>query len=439
MIGPLVRFIIPLIGTSIFQILYNTVDFLFVGNFLDRTAAAAVGASATLISCSVGMFTGISVGTSVIAAQAIGAGRKREAEETVHSSVAFGIVCGVIIMLAAMIFAPNIMRLLRTPENVIPTALVYLRIYILGVPSQIVYNMIAGGMRAYGDSAKPFRVLCISGICNVILDAVLVVVFPFGVAGVAAATAISQLISAALVISFASREENVIRFSFRKLRIDPGILKRVLMIGLPTGVQTVIITFSNMIVQYYINDFGEVAVAAFAAYYKVECLIYMPVLAFGQAATTFAGQNVGANHYDRIRKGIPLIAALGAACVGLISGAILLFPETVFGWFMKDREVVMNALRIATVTLPLYFIDPVMESFGGAGRGMGHSLLSMFVIIANMCALRICLLAFFSAHIHTIESLASVYPITWAGAMVCFIISFIVILEREKKKKPSAN
>jgi len=437
-VGPLIKFIIPLIGTSIFQILYNTVDFLFVGNFLDRTAAAAVGASATLITCTVGVFTGISVGTSVIAAQAIGAGKREEAEETVHTSVAFGIAGGVIIMLIAMILAPNILRLLNTPENVIPLALVYLRIYILGVPMQIIYNMISGGMRAYGDSAKPFRIIFLSGIINVILDATFVVVFPFGVAGVASATAISQTISAGIALCFASMKENVIRFSFKKLKIDFGILGRVLRIGLPTGVQTVIITFSNVIVQYYINDFGETAVAAFATYYKVENLIYMPIMAFGQASTTFAGQNLGAMNYRRIRKGVPVIAAIGTVIVVILSALILLFPNTVFGWFMKDKEVVANALRIASVTFPLYFIYPILESFGGAVRGMGHTLLSMIIVIGNMCALRITMLHVMSVQFHTIEALAAVYPITWSGTMICFVTAFFILIGRRIQKMKTA-
>ena len=434
-VGPLIMFIIPLIGTSIFQILYNTVDFLFVGNFLDRTAAAAVGASATLITCTVGIFTGISVGTSVIAAQAIGAGKQKEAEDTVHTSVAFGIAGGLVIMLIAIILAPNILRLLNTPENVIPLALVYLRIYILGVPMQIIYNMISGGMRAYGDSAKPFRILFLSGIINVILDATFVVVFPFGVAGVAAATAISQTISAGIALLFAAQKGNKIRFSFRKLKIDFGILARVLKIGLPTGIQTVIITFSNVIVQYHINDFGETAVAAFATYYKVENLIYMPIMAFGQASTTFAGQNIGAQNYKRIRKGVPVIGLIGTAVVVVLSVLILSFPETVFGWFMKDSEVVANALRIAGVTFPLYFLYPILESAGGAVRGMGYTFLSMIIVIANMCVLRIALLRFMSVHFHTIEALAAVYPITWGGCAVCFTTAFFVLIQKWIRKQ----
>ena len=434
-VGPLIRFILPLIGGSVFQMLYNTVDFLFVGNLLDRTAAAAVGASSTLITCTIGLFSGISVGTSVVASQAIGAGKDDRAEGALHTSVVFGIVGGIIIMMLGMIFAPQIMRLLNTPESVIPQATVYIRIYLLSVPMLIFYNMVSGGMRAYGDSDTPFRVLVICGLLNVLMDAVFIVVIPLGVAGVAIATMITQSFSAVLVAYFASREGNRIRLSAKKLHLDTELLKDILHIGLPTGIQTIIITFSNVMVQYYINDFGETAVAAFATYYKVENLIYLPIMAFGQGATTFAGQNTGAGHYKRIRKGIVITDLIGAAVVFCIASVILMFPQTVFGWFMKDPEVVANALKIALVSFPFYWIYPIMESTGGAVRGMGYSIFSMVIIILNLCVVRISLLAYFSATIHTIQSLGAVYPITWATAMLCFVVVFAILIQKKCREE----
>ena len=438
-IGPLIRFILPLIGGSVFQMLYNTVDFLFVGNFLDRTSAAAVGASATLITCTIGLFSGISVGTSVVAAQAIGAGKDERADRALHTSVVFGIVGGLLIMSLGLLFAPQILRILNTPETVMPLAKVYIRIYLLSIPMLIFYNMVSGSMRAYGDSQTPFRVLVICGLLNVAFDAFFILVIPLGVAGVAIATALSQLLSALLVGWFASREGSRIRLSAKKLHFDGIIMKDILHIGLPTGIQTIIITFSNVMVQYYINDFGETAVAAFATYYKVENLIYMPIMAFGQAATTFAGQNTGAGHYRRIRKGIILTDLIGAAVVFCIAFAILAFPDTVFGWFMKDREVVENALKIALVSFPFYWIYPIMEATGGAVRGMGYSIRSMIIIILNLCVLRVSLLAWFSATIHTIQSLGAVYPITWATAMISFVIVFTVLIQKKCREEVAAG
>ncbi len=428
--GPLVRFILPLIGGSIFQQLYNTVDFIFVGNCLDQTAAAAVGASATLITCTIGLFSGISVGTSVVASQAIGAGDRDRAEKALHSSVTFGLLGGLLLMTLGILFAPALLRLLRTPETVIPQAVTYIRIYLISVPMLIFYNMVSGGMRAYGDSRSPFLVMVACGLLNVLLDALFIVWIPLGVAGVAIATAITQTLSALLVACLASRKGNVLRLSARKLGIDFPVLGKVLRIGLPTGIQTVIITFSNVMVQYYINDFGETAVAAFATYYKVENFIYLPIMAFGQASTTFAGQNTGAGQYRRILRGTVITALIGAAVVGCLVIVFVSFPRTIVGWFMKDGDVVENALKIALVSFPFYSIYPILEVTGGALRGMGKAIGSMIVIILNLCVLRITLLAIFSATIHTIQSLAAVYPITWAGAALSFVVFFTIVIRR---------
>ena len=428
--GPLVRFMLPLIGGSIFQQLYNTVDFIFVGNCLDQTAAAAVGASATLITCTIGLFSGISVGTSVVASQAIGAGDRIRAEKALHSSVTFGLLGGLLLMVLGILFAPALLRLLRTPDTVIPQAVTYIRIYLISIPMLIFYNMVSGGLRSYGDSRSPFLVLVICGLLNVVLDAVFIVWIPMGVAGVAIATTITQSLSAILVAILASRKDNVLRLSARKLGIDFRVLGNVLRIGLPTGIQTVIVTFSNVMVQYYINDFGETAVAAFATYYKVENFIYLPIMAFGQASTTFAGQNTGARQYRRIRRGSILQAVFGAAVVGVLVIIFVSFPRSVVGLLMKDPNVVTNTLKIALVSFPFYSVYPILEIFGGAIRGMGKALTSMIVIILNQCVLRIALLAIFSAKFHTIQSLAAVYPITWAGAALCFTILFFIFVNK---------
>ena len=256
-----------------------------------------------------------------------------------------------------------------------------------------------------------------------------------GVAGVAVATAITQSLSALLVALLASRKSCELRLNGRKLGIDLSVLKDVLRIGLPTGVQTVIVTFSNVMVQYYINDFGETAVAAFATYYKVENFIYLPIMAFGQASTTFAGQNTGAGQYRRIRKGTVIQAVIGAATVGVLVILFVSFPRTVVGWMMKDGEVVSATLKIALESFPFYSIYPVLEVTGGALRGMGKALTSMIVIIANQCVLRIALLAIFSAKIHTIQSLAAVYPITWAGAALSFVVIFIVVIRKRIRRE----
>ena len=433
--GPLVLFMLPLIGGSVFQQLYNTVDFIFVGNFLDKTAAAAVGASATLINCTIGLFSGIAVGTTVVAARAIGAGQKERAEKALHSSVTFGLIGGVILLVLGIIFSPAILRLLNTPDSVMPQAITYIRIYLISLPMLIFYNMVSGGLRAEGDSATPFKVLVICGLLNVGFDALFIVAIPLGVAGAAIATTLTQTLSAILIAVFASSKKRTLRLSFKKLGIDKEVLKNILRIGLPTGVQTIIITVSNVFVQYFINDFGETAVAAFATYYKVENLIFLVILALGQASTTFAAQNTGAGNYKRIRKGSLIMLAFGSAVTLVIAGVILIFSSTVFRWFMKDPDVLKAAISLAMVSFPFYWIYPAIEVFGGAIRSLGYSITSMIVIIINLCAIRIGLLALFSNTIHTMQSLAAVYPITWATAAVSFAVIFFILIRKYIKKE----
>lgn len=437
MIKALLLFILPLIGSSLFQQLYNTADYYFVGNDLGRSAAAAVGASSSLITCTIGLFTGISLGTNVIVAQYIGAKRNVEADKALHTSLTFGLIGGIILSFLAIVFTQVILMALKTPQSAMEEAVLYMRIYLLSLPMTILYNMGAGALRACGDSKTPFHILVICGFVNVIADMICIKLFRWGVGGVAVATVIAQTLSVVLVLYSLSKEGRAIRFIFRKMAIDWCILKQILKIGLPSGFQSIMITFSNVVVQYYINSFGEVAVAAFATYYKVENFIYLPIMAFGQAATTFTGQNKGAQKYDRIRKGIPVIAAMGSGVVLCIACIMLTFPDQIFGLFIKDADVVANTLKIASISFPFYWIYPIMEVTSGSVRALGRSFGSMVIVLLNICALRIMLLAIFAQTTNTLEALASVYPITWACSTICFCIIFIKIMYKEQKKEQS--
>ncbi len=438
-IGPMILFILPMIGGSLCQQLYSTVDFIYVGNFISSTAAGAVGASSSLITCMLGFFTGISVGSSVVIGQAIGAGDKERSQKAFHTGITFGIIFGIILLLIALFLAPSILRLLNTPETIIPQAVLYMRIYMAGVPFNIVYNMSTSGMRASGDSRTPFLILLICGILNVIWDALFIIVIPLGIAGVGIATVLSNIVSCIMAVLFVRRPNMLVRLSARELGIDTKILKKILYIGIPAAVQSIIVTFSNVIVQYHINAFGETAVSAFSTYYKVENLIYIPIMAFGHASTTFSAQNVGAGQFRRMRKGTAMILAIGVVVTLAIAGIILAFPNAVFTFFMKDASVVEVALTLAMVSFPFYWIYVFLEGFGGSVRAMGYSITSMIIIIANICALRITLLRVFSTTFHTVRSLAFVYPITWATAAACFTIAFIVIVRKKIKQEDASK
>lgn len=429
----LIRFVLPLIGISIFQQLYNTADFLFVSNVLGTTAAAAVGASSTIITCMIGLFTGIAVGAEVTIARAIGAGDERRASAALHTAVVFGALGGLAFMLAGILLAPDILALLDTPEGVMPQAVVYIRVYFLSIPASILYNMCASAMRACGNSSTPFSILAVFGVVNVVGDALFLVVIPMGVAGAALATILCQWLSLAVILRCLCGNNQKISFSWRALHCDWALLGLILRIGLPAGIQSIVITFSNIIVQYYINGYGELAIAAFATYYKVENFIYLPVMAFGQAATTFSGQNAGVRNYPRIWRGTALAAALGIAVTLCVTGVILFFSPGIFGWFMRDTAVREIAIQLAFIAFPFYWLYPVLEVLGGSLRGMGYALASMLVILLNLCGLRIALLAIFSQTFHTVNALASVYPITWAVAAACFVALILAVRKRTSK------
>ena len=430
---PMFVFILPLIAGSLFQQLYNTVDFIYVGNFMNETAAAAVGASSSLINCLVVFFSGASVGASIVISQRIGAHKSDETDSALHTAVSFGLIFGCFLMIIGLIFCIPILKALNTPDSVIAEASLYMRVYMISLPFSFTYNMLTGAMRAWGDSKTPFNILAVCGFLNVLMDALFIIVIPMGVLGVAIATLISQGASCVMAVIASRKQGNPVVFSIKKLCIKWELLKQILYIGLPAGIQSVIITFSNMMVQYHINAYGETAIAGFTSYYKVENLIYIPIMAIGQAATTFCGQNAGAKNYKRIQNGRYVILGIGVAITLCISGLILLFPNQVFGFFINSPDVVEIGISLAKISFPFYWIYVFLEVFGGSVRALGYSISSMIVTIANICVLRVALLGIIDDTFHTVRSLAVVYPVTWGTSALCFFIMSAILVRKKIK------
>lgn len=426
----LILFAIPLFAGSIFQQLYNTADLLFVGNLVGKTAAAAVGASSTLVTCLIGLFTGISVGAGVAVAQAMGAEDQERMDKVLHTAAAFSLVAGIILTIVGEIIAKSILQLLNTPENVLPDAVTYIRLYFLGMLPMIIYNVGAGILRACGDSKTPFWILAAGGILNVFVDWLMIGPMHLEVAGAAIATTASQTFSAVAVCVVLLRGNDHIQMKLSKIRFWKGYLGRILHLGLPAGIQSMLITLSNIVIQYYINGFGEDAVAAFSTYFRLESFAYLPVLAFGQAATTFAGQNYGAGRMDRVKKGMLMAGGISMACVAAIAFTLLALGETAVGWFVKDEAVMQIGLQIISVSFPFYWLNSLIEVLGGTIRGLGRSLTSMIIILATLCGARIILLYILETRLHTIPALASVYPITWSMAVAAFIVVIIGIFKK---------
>ena len=420
----IVMFSLPLLGSSLVQQLYNTVDLLFVGNFTGKNGAAAVGSSGLVFTCLIGLFTGISVGVNVLIAQAVGAKRWKEASRAAHTALMVGFLGSILLTVLGILGAGPILKLLRTPDQVFAEAIAYVRIYFLSMISMVVYNMGSSILRAYGDSRTPFYVLIVGGVTNVAADYLFVAFLRQGVAGAAVATSISQTVSAVGILWCLCRGKSGITVRLRELYIDWGLVGRILRVGLPSGVQSMVITLSNIIVQWYINGYGDTAMAAFAAYFKLENFIYMPNLAFGQAVTTFVGQNLGAGNRERIKKGTAVTGLMAVGMSVIMAVAMLSFKQQLFRCFVDDREVVALGVQVVAVTFPFYWLYGILEVAGGAVRGMGRAMSSMCVTLSCLCIGRICLLAVSTRWIKGLEGVAVVYPVTWGMTAVLMTVLF---------------
>jgi putative MATE family efflux protein len=435
----LIEFSLPLMAGSIFQLLYSTTDIIFVGNFIGVPAAAAVGASSLLVTCLIGIFTGLSAGTSVAISHAEGGKKAEEVNGLAQTAMGFAALLGLVLTIIGELVAPSILAFMNTPGEILEDATVYIRIYFLSLLPLILYNIGSGVLRACGDSVSPFYILAIGGILNVIADALLIVVFQLGILGAAIATSISQTFSAVAVLWILIRGNEKIKLIFSIVKMQGKYIWRILKLGLPAGIQSMTITLSNVILQYYINGFGTDTITAYTYYFKLESFIYLPVLAFGQAAMTFTAQNVGAGKLDRIKKGIFSSAMISVFTVATISTILLAIGETALGWFGKDKSVIEIGLKVIAITFPLYWLNSLIEVFSGAIRGMGYAFLSMIIIICVICGGRVLLLKFLVNRYHNVTVLTSVYPITWALAMASLFLGMVLVWKRIKSANISKS
>lgn len=414
-------FAFPLFLGSLFQQLYGTADVLFVGNILGKSEAAAVGASSILVTCLIGLFVGVSVGAGVIVARHVGSGQREKTIATIQNAIVLGFVGGIILTVVGLLLSKQALIWLQTPESILEEATIYIRIYFLAIPSMILYNMGAGILRAKGNSKVPFFVLAAGGILNVFADWFILAVLRLGVGGAAFATFLSQTATAIAVIAYLIREEKLYKV---KWNIDKNVMIKICQVGFPLGIQSMIVTLSNLVVQYYINGFGETAVTAFTVYFKLENFIYMPISAFGSTMVTFISQNLGAGKEKRMGRGLVVGNTIAISVTLLICTMILSFGSTAIGLFCQDEEVIKEGLNIIWISYPFYFIYAIMEMVGGVIRGHGKSLQSMMIIVFNMCIVRIALLSYLVKAHATIRSVAAVYPISWGTAMLCFVLYY---------------
>ncbi len=418
----IIKFAIPMFIGNLFQQLYNVADSLVVGNFLGSDALAAVTSTGSLIFLLVGFFNGTAMGAGVIIARFFGAKDHENVKKAIHTDLAFGILCGAIMTLVGVIFAPQILTLMDTPEDVFVQSVLYIRIYFLGSIAVVLYNVCMGIMQAVGDSRHPLYYLIFSSVVNILLDLLFNGVFKLGVEYAALATIISQLLATLMCLWRLTGKSQTYRVELRKIGFDKDLLKQIVGIGLPSGLQNSIISIANVVIQANINAFGSAAMAGCGAYFKIEGFVFLPITCFSMALTTFIGQNLGAKQYDRAKKG----AAFGIFCsitlAEVIGILVYFFMPRLILLFNAEADVVNYGILQAHTESLFYFLLAFSHIVAGIMRGAGKSTVPMFVMLGCWCIFRITYVTIITSIIPTIQVVFWAYPITWSLSSVVFLI-----------------
>ncbi len=411
-------FFFPILLGSLFQQLYNTADAVIVGRFAGKEALSAVGGSTfSLISIFVGFFTGVSSGATVVAAHFYGGKQEERVSKTVHTSLMVSLLAGIIIGAAGIFFASDMLRLLQTPSDIFAQSTGYLKIYFLATPANLFYIMGAGILRAVGDSKRPLYFLMVSCCINIPLDFLFVAGFGMEAEGAAIATVISQVLSAVMVFVVLCKSRECYRLEPRKLfQVSGTLLKRVLWIGIPAGLQSVTYGLSNSYIQAKVNSFGTDNIAAWSAYTKLDGLYWMTVSAMGIAVTTFVGQNFGAGKFDRVKRSMWECMGMTMAMAGIISVAFYRFAEVFFRFFIEDADVVSLGVSQLHFLTRFYLIYVIVEILSGTLRGMECVVAPTIISILLVCVLRVAWIQAALPVKNTMETVMLSYPITWAAA-----------------------
>ena len=418
-------FFFPILMGTFFQQMYNTVDAIIVGRFVGTQALAAVGATGSMINLVSGFFIGVSSGATVILSQFFGANDRRGVKAALHTGLMVAAVLGVVTLVLGIGAGPWVLKLIRTPDDCMADAALYARIYFSGAIASVTYNMGAGILRAMGDSRRPLIFLIVTCFTNIVLDIVCVVILGWGVAGAAIATVLAQTVSAVLVMDTLRRLPEDIRLEWNALKLDAGLLGRILRIGVPAGLQFVTFDLSNLLIQSGINSFGAVTMAAWTAFGKADGLTWMITGAFGVAVTTFVGQNFGAQKYHRIRQGVWVCLGMSVSMIGTIAALELCCREFLLGFFTTDADVIRVGAYAMLWILPFNVLFCPVEVFGGTMRGTGYSAVPTAITSVCICGFRVLWVMTAVRAWHTIEMLCITYPLSWLLAAVVFYITYL--------------
>lgn len=421
----IISFALPLFLGNLFQQLYNTADSLIVGNFLGSEALAAVSSSGSLIFLMVGFFNGIALGAGVVTARYFGAKDYETTQKSIHTTVSFGIVCGLLLMVLGIFLAPQILIWMGTPENVLPNSVLYFRVYFCGSLAFVLYNIFVGILQSVGDSRRPLLYLIISSLTNIALDLFFIAVLGMGVGAAALATIISQFLSALLCLHHLTHAPREYRISLKKLKIDRQILRQIISNGLPSGIQNSIISIANVVVQSNINAFGPTAMAGCGSYSKIEGFGFLPITCFAMSLTTFVSQNLGAKQYDRAKKGAYFGIICSITLAELVGITIYLASPVLISLFNREADVVaFGVMQAHTVTL-FYFLLAFLHCIAGILRGAGKAIVPMLVMMVCWCVIRVSYITIAVRIVPQIQTVFWAYPLTWSLSSIVFLIYFL--------------
>ena len=430
----MLRFAVPLILSSIFQLLFNAVDLIVVGQFVDDTAVGAVGSTGALVNLLTNLFLGLSVGTNVLVARYVGSGNDEDASETVHTSILISLISGVLLAVIGIVFARPMLVLMGSPDGVLNQATLYLRIYFLGMPIMMLYNFGSAILRAIGDTKRPLIYLTFAGFINVFMNLIFVLGFHRGVDGVAWGTVISQLVAAILIMRNLAHSDTCCRFIPTKLHVTKNKLVGIARIGIPAGLQGCIFSASNVLIQSSVNEFGKLGISGSAAAGNIEGFVYVSMNAFHHTVLSFTGQNYGAGNMKRVRQTLKWGLLYVLLAGGILGNLVVLFRVPLLKLYVSEADsIAYGSTRIIMINT-LYFLCGTMDVTVGALRGVGFSLIPMFVSLIGVCGFRVVwIFTYFRAH-HTMEMLFISYPISWVATFLCQLLVFMLWVRSTKRK-----
>ena len=417
----LVTFSIPLIIGNLLQQMYNTADSIIVGNFVGSNGLAAVGSGTALINLIIAFAQGASVVAGVVVSQYIGADKKDKIKISVHTSICISIILGLILSLLGIFASPSLLIMMKTPKVVLKSSILYLQIYCGGLIFNVIYNMATGILNAAGNSKKPLVYLAIASFTNIILDLLFIKIFNLGVMGAAIATDISQAISCILAIGYLLRVKSDYKLYIKDLKINKETAVKIIKIGLPTAIQNMVISFSNVLVQSSVNAYGATAMAGYAAYLKIDGFNILPVLSISMAVTTFTGQNVGANRLDRVKKGMYSSLIMVLVYTAFIGAVLLIFSHQVLGLFTHSAHVITYGQLVMKYFCPYYFLLGILNVLAGTVRGAGKGIPPMIILLFSMCIFRILWIKIALPFYSSIDGVFILYPISWLVGAILMI------------------